>query len=143
MFIGEYNHNIDPKGRLAIPSKFRAKLKAGAVVTRGLDKCLFLYSKEQWEQIAQKLANQPFNKSNVRAFSRLMLAGAVEAEFDRQGRVVLPEYLRKYAGITKKAVVAGLYNRVEIWNEKAWTKYSQQAEKNSNKIAEELEGLGI
>lgn len=143
MFIGEYNHNIDPKGRLAIPSKFRAILKVGAVVTRGLDKCLFLYSKEQWQIIAEKLANQPFNKSKVRAFSRLMLAGAVEAEFDRQGRIVLPEYLRKYAGLSKKAVVAGLYNRVEIWNEKSWTKYSQQAEKNSEKIAEELEGLGI
>lgn len=143
MFIGEYNHNIDPKGRLAIPSKFRIKLKAEAVVTKGLDKCLFLYSKEQWQIIAEKLANQPINKAKVRAFSRIMLAGAMEAEFDKQGRIVLPEYLRKYAGLSKKATVAGLYNRVEIWNEKSWTKYSQQAEKNSTTIAEDLEGLGI
>lgn len=143
MFIGEYSHNIDTKGRLAIPSKFRVKLKKGAVVTKGLDKCLFLYSQEQWKKIAEKLAKQPFNKSSARAFARLMLAGAMEAEFDRQGRIVLREHLRKYAGLTKKAVVAGLYDRVEIWDEKIWERYSKQAERNSGKIAEELEGLGI
>ncbi|MDO8513126.1 MAG: division/cell wall cluster transcriptional repressor MraZ [bacterium] len=143
MFIGEYKHTIDDKGRLAIPSKFRAQLAQGTVVTRGLDKCLFMYPKAEWEQIAGKIAGLPLTQSNARAFARLMLAGAMDVDIDKQGRVVLPAYLRQYAGISTQAVVAGLYNRVEIWNDKVWSEYQSGSEKNSEDIAENLANLGV
>jgi len=143
MFIGEYNHNLDDKGRLAIPVKFRAILKKGAVVTKGLDNCLFLYSPEQFEKIAAKFATLPISQAKVRAFSRHILAGAMDVEFDGQGRITLPEYLRKFSGLGKSVIVAGLYNHLEIWNEAAWNKYKGESEKNSNAIAEELGDLGI
>lgn len=143
MFIGEYNHNLDEKGRLAIPAKFRAILKKGAVVTKGLDNCLFLYSPEQFEKIAAKFAALPISQAKARAFARHTLAGAMDLEFDNQGRVTLPEYLRKFSGLKKNVIVAGLYNHLEIWDEEAWTKYKKEAEKNSNAIAEELGDLGI
>lgn len=143
MFIGEYEHSIDSKGRMAVPAKFRAKLASGAVVTRGLDKCLFLYAREEWEKIAQKLANLPLSKSNARAFARLMLAGAMEAEIDKQGRINLPKYLIKYAVISGKAIIAGLYNRLEIWNPSDWNQYKEKAEKGSSEIVEELGELGV
>ena len=123
MFIGEYRHTIDEKGRLAIPIKFRTDLAKGAVVTRGLDNCLFLYSIEEWQKLADKLSKLPISKANTRAFSRLMLAGAMDVELDKQGRVIVPDYLRKYAGMKKNVVVAGLYNRLEIWDEEDWEKY--------------------
>lgn len=143
MFIGEYSHNLDDKGRLAIPVKFRRELAKGAVVTRGLDNCLFLYTKKEWEKLAEKLATLPISQSNSRAFSRLMLAGAMDVEVDKQGRVVLPEYLRTFAGLKKNTVIAGLYNRVEIWEESKWAVYKQQTETNSNEIAEKMAELGI
>ncbi len=143
MFIGEYHHNIDEKGRLAIPVKFRHKLKEGAVVTRGLDNCLFLYPQTDWEIIADKLAKLPISKANNRGFARFMLAGAMDAEIDGQGRVILPDYLRKFAFIKKKVVVAGLYNRLEIWDEEAWDKYKQGTEKESKDIAEALGEMGV
>ena len=143
MFIGEYNHNLDDKGRLAIPVKYRTILKKGAVVTKGLDNCLFLYSKEQFDKIAQNFAALPLSLAKARAFARHMLAGAMEVEFDNQGRVTLPEYLRKFSELKKSVIVAGLYNHLEIWDEAAWNKYKGEAEKNSNAIAEELGDLGI
>ncbi len=138
MFIGEFQHNIDDKGRLAVPVKFRNDFKAGAVVTRGLDKSLFLYTKAEWKKLAEKLAALPISQSKSRAFARLMLAGAMDVSLDKQGRLVLPDYLRKYAAINKKTVLAGLYNRVEIWSHDEWEQYKQQAEANSNDIAEAL-----
>ena len=143
MFIGEYHHNIDDKGRLAIPVKFRSDLTKGAVVTQGLDNCLFLYPKAEWEKLAERLAKLPINQANTRAFSRLMLAGAMDVEVDKQGRVNLPDYLCKYATIKKKVVMAGLYNRFEIWDAATWQKYKQGIEKNSGDIAEALGGLGV
>jgi len=143
MFIGEYQHSLDDKGRLAVPSKFRASLKNGAVVTRGLDNSLFLYTKEEWEKLAEKLANLPFSQANTRAFARLMLAGAMDVKVDKQGRVIIPEYLRKYAGLHKNTVIAGLYNRLEIWDITEWEKYKQQTEAASSSIAEQLGELGI
>ena len=143
MFIGEYQHNIDEKGRLAVPTKFRAALKKGAVVTRGLDGCLFLYTQEEWQKLASKLAAMPISKANTRAFSRLMLAGAMDVSLDKQGRIILPEYLRRYAQVAKKVVVAGLINRLEIWDEKVWEKYKKGTEKESTDIAEALEGLDV
>jgi len=143
MFIGEYNHNLDDKGRLAIPAKFRTILKKGAVVTKGLDNCLFLYSKEQFETIAKKFAELPVSQAKARAFARHILAGAMDVDFDVQGRINLPEYLRSFAGLRKSVIVAGLYNRLEIWDERQWNNYKASTEKNSNAIAEELGDLGI
>ena len=134
---------MDDKGRLAIPAKFRVALATGAVVTRGLDNCLFLYTREEWEKMVIKLAAMPISQSSSRAFSRLMLAGAMDVEFDKQGRIMLPEYLRRYAGLTKSVVVAGLYNRLEIWDKKTWDKYKEDSEKSGGDIAEKLIALGI
>lgn len=143
MFIGEYHHAIDDKGRLAIPTKFRAALKAGVVVTRGLDMCLVLYTKSEWATLAARLANMPISQANSRAFARFMLAGAMDLSCDKQGRIVLPDYLRTYAKITKEVVVAGLYNRFEIWNESAWSTYTTNTERSSGDIAEQLGQLGV
>jgi MraZ protein len=143
MFIGEYRHNIDDKGRLAIPVKFRGDLAHGAVVTRGLDTSLFLFPKEEWDKLAEKLAGLPLGQSNSRAFTRLMLAGAMDVEMDKQGRMVLPEYLRTYAGIGKDVIVAGLYTRLEIWDAKKWQAYKTTAEGDAEKIAEQLGELGV
>lgn len=143
MFIGEYSHNLDDKGRMAIPAKFRRELSKGAVVTRGLDNCLFLYTKTEWAKLAEKLAALPISQSNSRAFARLMLAGAMDVELDKQGRVILPEYLRKFAGINKNLVVAGLYSRLEIWDEEKWDRYKNQTESESGAIAEKMAELGV
>ncbi|MFH0840589.1 MAG: division/cell wall cluster transcriptional repressor MraZ [bacterium] len=142
MFIGEYNHKLDDKGRIAIPNKFRALLKSGCIATKGLDNCLFLYTRKEWEKLAERLARLPFNKANERAVARLLLAGAMDLDFDKQGRVTLPEYLRQFAGLKKQVIVAGLYNRLEIWDETAWKKYKTTTEKESNAIAEALDGIG-
>ena len=143
MFIGEYKHNLDNKGRLAIPAKFRRLLKDGAVVTRGLDNCLFLYSKKSWQELAKKLSGLPISQSKARAFSRLMLAGAMNVDFDNQRRITLPEYLRKFSHLKKKVIVAGLYDRLEIWDEAIWNKYRTGAEEKSSDIAEALGDLGV
>ncbi len=143
MFIGEYQHILDQKKRIAIPSKFRAKFKKGAVVTRGLDNCLFVYPKSEWEVIAAKLGTMPVGERSTRSFVRLMLAGAVDAQLDSQGRVLIPAYLKKYAKLGKNVVIAGLFNRLEMWDEVAWNKYKQSAEKSQDEIAEQLGKLGM
>ena len=143
MFIGEYSHNLDDKFRLAIPVKFRRELEEGAVITKGLDNCLFLYTKNEWNKLAEKLATLPFSQANSRAFARHMLSGAVEAEIDKQGRVVIPEYLRSFAGLKKSLIIAGLYNRVEIWDAESWNVYKTKTEKDSNEIAENISDLGV
>ncbi len=143
MFIGEYQHNIDEKGRLAVPVKFRKELSKGAVVTKGLDDCLFLYSLKEWKEIAGKLSKLPISQANTRAFARLMLAGAMDVQIDKQGRVVLPDYLRKYAGLNKKVIISGLYSRLEIWDEKKWNKYKNTTEKSSGDISEKLGEIRI
>ncbi len=138
MFIGEYNHTLDDKGRLAVPAKFRQLLRNGAVVAKGLDKCLVLYPKKEWDKLAEKISALPFNKTNDRSLARFILAGAIEADFDNQGRITLPDYLRSFAKLHKKAVIAGLYSRLEIWDETAWNLYKKATEKQSNQIAEAL-----
>lgn len=143
MFIGEYHHTLDEKGRMSVPVKFRAALAEGAVVTRGLDRSLFLYPKSEWQTLAEKLASLPFGQADTRAFARLMLAGAMEVEVDKSGRVLLPEYLREYAVLDKSVVVAGLYNRLEIWDEATWKEYSAKTESEGNAIAERLQNLGV
>lgn len=143
MFIGEFHHTIDEKGRLAIPVKFRSAFKSGAVVTRGLDKSLFLYTNIEWKKLAEKLAALPISQSKSRAFARLMLAGAMDVTLDKQGRIVLPDYLRTYGSLQKNSVIAGLYNRVEIWSEEEWEKYKKETENSGNDIAEALGELGV
>ncbi len=143
MFIGEYNHSVDAKKRLALPSKFRKDLGKNIVVTRGLDKCLFVYPMKTWKDLAQKLGTMPIGEAGTRSFVRLMLAGATDVNSDSQGRILLPEYLKEYADIKKDVVVAGLFNRLEIWDENKWSVYKENAEKNTDEIAENLGKLGV
>ncbi|MBI4252957.1 division/cell wall cluster transcriptional repressor MraZ [Candidatus Uhrbacteria bacterium] len=143
MFIGEYNHSIDEKGRLAVPAKFRAELEDGAVVTRGLDNCLFLYTQQEWNILAPRIAQLPIHQANSRAFSRLMLSGAMDVQVDKQGRIIVPDYLRSYAKLKKKVVIAGLYNRLEVWDEAIWADYKMHTEEESGDIAEQLGELGV
>lgn len=142
MFTGEYHHNLDSKGRIAIPAKFRADLSEGATLTRGLDNCLTIYPKKSWLLLVKKLANLSIVQSNSRAFVRFMLSGAKNTDLDKQGRVIIPEYLRRYADIQKKVVIIGLFDKIELWSEKRWLNYRADTEKKSNQIAEKLGEVG-
>lgn len=143
MFIGEYHHTLDEKGRMALPVKFRSALHVGCVVTRGIDQCLAVYTMEEWQKLADKLVALPLAQANSRAFTRLMLSGAVDTELDKQGRIIVPEYLRAYAKLEKNLVVVGLYNRLEIWDKGAWETYRKNTEESSTDIAEKLSELGV
>ncbi|MDD4625041.1 MAG: division/cell wall cluster transcriptional repressor MraZ [Candidatus Paceibacterota bacterium] len=143
MFIGEYSYTIDAKKRLTIPPKFRKILGKKAVITRGLDNCLFLYTQKDWQEQAEKLSKLPLSQADARGFARIMLAGAMEAEIDSLGRILIPDYLKDYANLDKKITVAGLYNRVEIWEEENWKRYKEKTEKEAGDIAERLKELGI
>ncbi|MFA5870594.1 MAG: division/cell wall cluster transcriptional repressor MraZ [Candidatus Paceibacterota bacterium] len=143
MLLGEFKHTIDEKGRVAVPAKFRHAFQGGAIITRGLDHCLFIFSLSEWENLAKKINDLPLAQANSRAFSRLMLAGAMDVKVDVQGRILVPDYLREYAGIKKQVVVAGVYNRAEIWDETAWNEYKSRTESASDEIAEKLGELGI
>ncbi len=143
MLLGEFQHSLDTKGRMAVPAKFRDKLTAGAIITRGIDNCLFVFAHPEWEQLAAKLIALPLAQANSRAFVRLMLAGATDVTLDNQGRILVPDYLRKYAGLKKDVIVAGLYNRIEIWDEDSWATYKTKTESSSETIAEQLGELGI
>ena len=143
MLLGEFRHTLDTKGRVAVPAKFRDKLASGAIITRGIDNCLFMFTNAEWEQLATKLMALPLAQANSRAFVRLMMAGATDVAIDAQGRILVPDYLRKYAGLKKDVIVAGLYNRVEIWDETAWAAYKAKTESSSETIAEQLGELGI
>lgn len=143
MLLGEFQHNLDQKGRVAIPAKFKDALAAGAIITRGIDNCLFVFASKEWDELAKKLVALPLAQANSRAFVRLMLAGAVDVQLDNQNRILVPDYLRKYADLKKKVVVAGLYNRVEIWDADKWEAYKKKTEGASEEIAEKLGELGI
>ena len=143
MLLGEFKHNLDLKGRMAIPAKFREELKSGAIITRGLDNCLFIFTNKEWEVLAQKLVALPLAQANSRAFARLMLAGAMDVEVDAQGRILVPDYLRQYANLKKQVIVTGLYSRIEVWDADQWEKYKARTESSSDEIAEKLGELGI
>ena len=143
MLLGEFKHTIDTKGRLAIPAKFRDVLKSGAIITRGLDRSLFILGMSEWEALAKKLTALPLAQGSSRAFARLMLAGASDVSLDTQGRVLVPDYLREYAGIKKDVVVTGLMNRIEVWDAETWRAYKAKTESTSDEIAEQLGALGI
>jgi len=143
MFIGEYKYSIDEKKRLATPVKFRQVLGKKAIITRGLDQCLFLYPAAEWNSLAKKLSQLPLSQADARGFVRLMLTGAMEVDFDNLGRILIPDYLKKYAFLKKKVVIAGLYNRIEIWDETIWQTYQKKTEKTVGDIAERLKELGV
>lgn len=143
MFLGQYNHTIDDKGRLAVPMKFREALARGAVVTRGLDSSLFLLPVEEWGKFATTIANLPLGQSNARAFARLMLAGAMDVALDKQGRCIIPDYLRQYAELKKDVVIVGVNTRLEIWDAQTWAAYVAKTEDDAEGIAEKLGELGI
>jgi MraZ protein len=143
MFIGEHRHSIDEKGRLQVPVKWRSKLAEGAVITRGFDGSLKFYPLTVWQEIAEKLARLPGSQPDARAFVRQTLAGAVDVELDKLGRVVVPSYLRQFAGITKPVVMAGLHDHIEIWDEKAWETYVQNIDQSSPAFSQALTEMGV
>ena len=143
MFIGEYTYSIDTKKRLAIPAKFRQLLGKQAVITRGLDNCLFLYPIKEWKILAQKLSKLPLAQADARGFARLMLTGAMDTRLDRLGRILVPDYLKKYGQLKKRIVIAGVYNRIEIWDENKWQEYKKKTEMAVGDIAERLKELGV
>ena len=138
MFIGEYRHTFDAKNRISLPSKFRKELGRFVVVTRGLDRCLFIYPKKAWEVEAKKIASHSTGTAAGRGLSRLMLAGASEADLDSTGRILVPDYLKSFAALSTKVVVAGVSDRVELWDENAWTKYTKNIERDADQFAEQL-----
>lgn len=143
MFMGEYQHSLDAKGRLIIPAKFRDELGEGAILTRGLDNCLFLFPQEEWSILESKLKTLPLTKGDARQFVRFLFSGATECELDKQGRIILPNNLREFASIDKDAVVIGVSSRVEIWSKEKWDSYVQDAEDSFEDIAENIVDLGI
>ncbi len=143
MLIGEYLHTIDIKKRIAIPSKLRREVGAKLVITRGLDNCLFVFPISQWNKLVEKLSKLPLGQRDTRGFIRLMLAGASEVGLDRLGRILIPDYLKQYAGLKKNIVVAGVYNRLEIWDEAKWKLFKQSTEKEVDNMAERLGELGV
>lgn len=138
MFMGEFQHSVDTKGRLIIPAKFREQLGDHFVITRGLDQCLFGYTMEEWEKIEEKLKDLPVTKKDARAFTRFFFSGATEVDFDKQGRVNLPTTLVSYAKLEKECIILGVSNRFEIWAKDAWEDYFAQSENSFNEIAESL-----
>lgn len=138
MFMGEFEHSLDSKGRLTVPVKFREGLGETFVVTRGLDKCLFVYPNEEWQILESKLKSLPMTRSDARSFVRFFFSGASECEMDKQGRILLPQKLRDYAGLEKDCILLGVSNRVEIWDSTVWTDYASEAETSFADIAEKL-----
>lgn len=141
MFMGEYNHTIDAKGRVIIPSRLRESLGEEFVVTKGLDGCLFAYPKEEWSVFEEKLGALPLTNSNARKFSRFFLAGAAMAEVDKQGRILIPPVLREFAALEKEVVLVGVSRRVEIWSRERWE--TESTFDDVEEIAEHMEGLGL
>jgi len=141
MFMGEYNHTVDAKGRLIVPSKFREQLGEEFVVTKGLDGCLFVYENTEWKALEEKLHALPLTNANARKFSRFFLAGATTCEVDKQGRILLPAILREFAKIDKDAVLVGVGSRIEIWSREIWNQSNTYDD--MEEIAENMEGLGI
>ena len=142
MFTGEYRHSVDDKGRLAVPAKFRAQLGAGAVVSRWLDACLAIHTQDGWNDLSAKVAALPITDPNARRFSRLIFAGAAEVELDRQGRILLPAYLREHIDLGGDAVVVGSRDHAEIWVPATWATYAQQLD-DPDELAQAFQGLGI
>ncbi len=143
MLLGEYNHNLDEKGRVSVPSKFRDDLGVSFIVTKGLDNCLFIYSKEEWKTFETKLKTLPLTNTNARNFIRFFFSGATECELDKQGRINIPQNLREYAGLTRELAIIGVSTRVEIWDKEKWTNYTGPDNMDLDEIASQMSNLGI
>ena len=143
MFMGEYKHSIDAKGRIILPADFREELTDNFVITKGLDNCLFLYTAEEWDKLSTKLRQLPLAKAEARAFVRFFFAGARQAECDRQGRFLVPANLRAHAKLQKDVVLIGISNRIEVWSKAEWDRYNQEITPSVSSIAETLVDLGI
>ncbi|CEG26723.1 division/cell wall cluster transcriptional repressor MraZ [Bacillus sp. B-jedd] len=143
MFMGEYHHNIDNKGRLIVPSKLRDDLGEMFIITRGLDRCLFGYPLTEWSVIEDKLKALPLTKKDARAFTRFFFSGATESEIDKQGRINIPAPLLDYAQLQKECVILGVSNRIEIWSKQIWEEYFQESEDSFAEIAENMIGFDI
>lgn len=143
MLIGEYTHAIDEKNRLSLPAKFRAEMGKKVVITPGLDKCLFVFTMSEWEKISSRLSESSMLQSDTRSFNRFLFGGAVEAEVDSIGRVLVPDFLRERAELKSKVVIIGVQSRVEIWNEKSWIEYKKVVEKQADALAEKLGQVGM
>lgn len=143
MLIGEYLHTLDSKKRISLPAKFRKEVGRKVVVTRGLDSCLFMFSEKAWQKIAQKVADLPVGQADTRGMSRFLLAGAVETEVDSAGRILIPDFLKEFADLKTRVVLAGVSDRIEIWNEKTWEEYKRRIEKGADQMAQTLGDLGI
>lgn len=143
MFLGEFEHTIDGKGRLTIPAKFRDELASGVIVTRGLDGCLWAYTRSEWESLAEKISSLPTTNPNARNFARFMFSSAFDSIPDRQGRVLVPQNLREYAGIENETIIIGVMNRVEIWNPDRWSSVITSVEGDPDAFVSQLEDLGI
>ena len=142
MLIGEFRHTLDDKNRISLPAKFRKEIGKNIVITRGLDGCLFIYSLKEWKAISGQLGGLGMGQAATRGFSRHILAGAAEVNIDSVGRMLIPEHLRTFAHITSKVVFAGLYNRIEVWDDAAWERYTKDVEKNADQMAERLGEIG-
>lgn len=138
LFTGEYQHTLDAKGRFCMPVKFRSSLGERLMITKGLDGCLFVYTKEEWSVLEEKLKRLPFTNSHARAFARFLLGGAVEYEVDKQGRILITSHLREYANLKKEIVLIGVGTRIEIWSKENWEVYIQNAEENYEELAEKM-----
>lgn len=143
MLLGEYEHSIDTKGRIAMPAKLREGLGGKFIITKGLDGCLFVYAMDEWQRVEQKLASLPMSRKTARDFTRFLLGGACEGECDKQGRVLLPASLRRYAGLEREAVIVGVGSRAEIWDAAKWQQYNEESAEDVNELAEQLADLGI
>ena len=143
MLIGEYKHTLDPKKRLALPAKVRKDLGDVVILTKGLDTCLSVYPHAEWEKVMAKFSQLSEGQAGTRSFVRMMLAGAVEAEVDDLGRILVPDYLKEYAGLEKDVVVVGIQNRLEIWDKTKWETYKSEAERSTGTVAEKLGELGV
>ncbi|OLS03875.1 division/cell wall cluster transcriptional repressor MraZ [Tissierella creatinophila] len=143
MFIGEHNHTLDNKGRITMPSKFREELGDEFVITKGLDGCLFVYTKDEWKIFEDKLKTLPLTNKDARAFVRFFFAGACECSLDKQNRVLIPPNLRTHSGLEKDAVIIGVSTRIEIWSKNKWNEYSEDENLSYENIAENMAELGI
>ncbi len=142
MLIGEYIHTADEKNRISLPSKFRSELGKSIVITHGLDGCLFIFSTKEWKKIADKLAALSIGQADSRGFNRFMLAGAAEADVDSLGRILIPDFQRSFAALTKKMVFAGVHNRVEVWNVEKWAEYKAKVIGQADALAQKLGEIG-
>ena len=143
MFMGEYNHTIDAKGRLIVPAKFREILGDNFIVTKGLDGCLFVYPNDEWTRFEEKLKSLPLTNKNARQFTRFFLAGAAACEVDKQGRILLPQVLREFASLEKDVVLVGVASRIEIWSRERWDESMNTYDGDMDEVSENMESLGF